>query len=73
MYGGTMMGIQRIGRRMMRMELPGKRKLRRPKWRFMGVVKEDMAEVEVMEEDTEDKNNWRKKIRFGDPWWEKPE
>ena len=33
------------------MELPGKRKRGRPKRRFMDVVKEDMAEVEVTEED----------------------
>ena len=33
----------------------------------MDVVKEDMAEVEVTEEDTEDRNFWRKKIRCGDP------
>ena len=38
----------------------------------MDVVKEDMAEVEVTEEDTVDINNWRRKIRCGDPWWEKP-
>ena len=31
----------------------------RPNMRFMDVVKEDMAEVEVTEEDTEDRNNWR--------------
>ena len=37
---------------MLRMELPGKRKRGRPKRRFMDVVKEDMAEVEVTEEDT---------------------
>ena len=41
---------------MLRTELPGKRK--RPK-SFMDVVKEDMAEVEVTEEDTEDRNNLR--------------
>ena len=29
----------------------------------MDVVKEGMAEVEVTEEDTEDRNNWRLKIR----------
>ena len=52
-----------IGRRMLRMELPGKRKRGRPKRRFMDVVKEDMAEVEVTEEDTEVRNNWRRKIR----------
>ena len=58
-----------IGRRMLRMELPGKRK-RRFMWRkrrFMHVVKEDMAEVEVTEKDTEDKNNWIWKIGCGDP------
>ena len=33
----------------------------------MDVVKEDMAEVEVTEEDTVDRNNWRRKIRRGDP------
>ena len=56
-----------IGRRMLRMELPGKRKRGRPKRRCMDVVKEDMAEVEVTEEDTVDRNNWRRKIRCGDP------
>ena len=44
-----------IGRRMLRMELPGKRKRGRPKRRFMDVVKEDMAEVDVTEEDTVDR------------------
>ena len=52
---------------MLRMELPGKRKRGRPKRRFMNVVKEDMAEVEVTEEDAEDRRNWRWKIRCGDP------
>ena len=56
-----------IGRRVLRMELPGKMKRGRPKRRFMDVVKDDMAEVEVTEEDTEDRNNWRWKIRCGDP------
>ena len=31
-----------------------------------------MAEVEVTEEDTEDRNNWRCKIRCSDHWWENP-
>ena len=48
MYGG-----KNIGRRMLRMELPGNRKRGRPKRRFMDVVREDMTEVEVTEEDTE--------------------
>ena len=33
----------------------------------MDVVKEDMAELEVTEEDTEDRNHWRRKIRCGNP------
>ncbi len=49
------------------MELPAKRKQGRPKRRFEDVVKEDMAEVEVTEEDTEDRINWRRQIRCGDP------
>ena len=56
-----------IGRRMLRMELPGKRKRGRPNRRFMYVVKEDMAEVEVTEEGTVDRNNWIRKIRCGNP------
>ena len=32
----------------------------------MDVVKEDMAEVEVADEDTEDRNSWRLNIRCGD-------
>ena len=56
-----------IGRRILRMELPGKRKRGSPKRRFMDVLKDDMAEVEVTQEDTVDRNNWRRKIRCGDP------
>ena len=52
---------------MLRKELPGKRKRGTPKRRFMDVVKENMAEVEVTEEDTVDRNNSRRKIRCGDP------
>ena len=48
-------------------DLPGKRKRGRPERRFMDVVIENMAEVEVTEEDTVDRNNWRRKIRCDDP------
>ena len=54
------------------MELPGKSKRGRPKRWFMDVVKEDMGEVEVTEDDTDDRSNWRWKIRCADPWWKKP-
>ena len=57
---------------MLRMELTGKTKRGRPKRRCVDVVKEDMAEVEAMEEDTEDRNTWRWKIRGGDTLWEMP-
>ena len=52
---------------MLRMELPGKRKRGGPKRGCMDVVKKNMAEVEVTEEDTGDRNNWRWKICRGDP------
>ena len=55
------------GRRMLRMELPGKGKRGGPKRRFIDVVKEDMAEGEVTEEDTVYRNNWRMKIHCFDP------
>ena len=40
--------------------------------RFMDVVKEDIADLRVTEENTENRNNWIWKIRCGDPLWEKP-
>ena len=57
---------------MLGMELSGKRKWGRPKTWLMDVVKEDMADIEVTEEDIEDRNNWRWKISCGVPAWEKP-
>ena len=39
----------------------------RPKRRFMNVVREDIAVVEVTEEDAEDRTESRGKIRCGDP------
>ena len=56
-----------VGRKMMEMELPGKRKRRRPKRRFLDVVKEDMGEVDTKETDVEDRTVWRKMIRCGYP------
>ena len=47
---------------MLRMDLPGKRKRRRPKRMFMDAVREDMAVEEVTEKDTEVRNKWRWKI-----------
>ena len=52
---------------MPRMELPGRRKRGRPNRRFMDVVREDMAVVEVTEEDADDRNKWRWKINCRNP------
>ena len=52
---------------MLLVEFPGKSNRGRPKRRFVVVVKEDMVDVEVTEEDTEDRANWRWKIRCGEP------
>ena len=67
-YGHVMKRDQEyIGRKMMEMELPGKRKRGRPKSRFLDVVKDDMGEVGAKETDIEDRKVWRMMIRCGHP------
>ena len=67
-YGHVMRRDQEyVGRKMMEMELPGKRKKGRPKGRFLDVVKEDMEEVGAKETDIEDRKMWRMMIRCGHP------
>ena len=56
-----------VGRKMMEMELPGKRKRGRPKRRFVDVVKEDMGKVGAKETNVEDRTVWRQIIRCGYP------
>ena len=56
-----------VGRKMIEMELPGKRRRGRPKRRFLDVVKEDIGEVGAKETDVEDRNAWRMMIRCGHP------
>ena len=56
-----------VGRKMIEMELSGKRRRGRPKRRFLDVVKEDMKEVGVKEMDIEDRKMWRMMIRCGHP------
>ena len=67
-YGHVMRRDQEyVGRKMMEMELPGKRRRGRPKRRFLDVVKEDMKEVGVKEMDIEDRKMWRMMIHCGHP------
>ena len=56
-----------VRRKMMEMELPGKRKRGRRKRRFKDVVKEDMGKVGAKETDVEDRKVWRIMIRCGHP------
>ena len=67
-YGHVMRRDQEyVGRKMMEMELPGKRRRGRPKRRFLDVMKEDMGEVGAKETDVEDRKMWRVMIRCGHP------
>ena len=56
-----------VERKMMQMELPGKRKRGRPKRRFLDVVKEDIGEAGARETDVENRTVWKKMIRCGYP------
>ena len=67
-YGHVMSRDQEyVGRKMMEMELPGKRRRGRPKRRFLDAVKKDMREVGAKETDVEDRKMWRMMIRCGHP------
>ena len=62
-YGHVMRRDQEyVGRKIMEMELPGKRERGRPKRRFLDVVKEDMGKVGVRETDIENSMVWRNMI-----------
>ena len=56
-----------VGRRVLEMELPGERKMGRPKRRFMDAAIEGMKEVGVNQGDVHDRRNLKRKIRCGDP------
>ena len=67
-YGHVMRRDQEfVGRKMMEIEFPGKRRRGRPKRRFLDVVKEDMGKVGAKETDVEDRKVWRMMIRCGHP------
>ena len=65
-YGHVMRRDQEyVGRKMMEMELPGKRNSGRPKRRFLDVVKKDIGEVGAKETDVENRTFWKKMIHCG--------
>ena len=67
-YGHVMRRDQEyVRRKMMEMELPGKRRRGRPKRRFLNVVKEDMEEVGAKETDVDNRKVWKMMIRCGHP------
>ena len=67
-YGHVMSRDQEyVGRRVVEMELPGKRKRGRPKRRFPDIVKEDMGEIGAREEYMGNKTLWRSIICCGNP------
>ena len=67
-YGHVMRRDQEyVGRRVMEIELPEKRKRGRPKRRFLYAVKEDMGEVGAREKDIENRKLWKNIICCGNP------
>ena len=68
------LGMYRVGidseyicRRMLRLDLPGRRPRERPRGRFTDQVKQDMKLVGAKEEHAEDRVRWRQMIRCGNP------
>ena len=56
-----------LGRRMMRVEIPGKRRRGRPHRRWIDNLKEDMKKAGVSEEEAKDRVRWRTATRCCDP------
>ena len=55
-----------VGKRVLKMALPEKRKRGRPKRKYQDLVKEDMAAAKVTEEDAMNRDRWRRMIRCVD-------
>ena len=67
-YGHVMRRVQEyVGRRVMEMELSGKRKRERPKRRFLDVVKEHMGEIGTREKDIANRTLWSNITCCGNP------
>ena len=55
-----------VGKRVMAMEVPGKRRRGRPKRRWLDSIRNDLSERELSMEDTQDRAKWRRLIRHID-------
>ena len=58
---------EHINKRVLNMELPGRRKRRRPRRRWIDCVDEDMRKTGLSKEDVQDRRKWRSYNRCGDP------
>ena len=56
-----------VGKRVMVMEVPGKRRRGRPKWRWLDNIKNDLSERELSGEEAQDRVQWRRLRRNIDP------
>ena len=56
-----------VGKRMMEMAVPGRRKRGRPRRKWMDSMREDMKRVGAREGDEVDRVKWRRLSRCGDP------
>ena len=66
-YGHVKRREDYVGKRMMEMAVPGRRKRGRPRRRWMDLVREDMERVGAREGDDVDRVKWRLLSRCGDP------
>ena len=56
-----------VCRRVINMEVTGKRKRGRHRKRWKDTIKEDMLEKNVQVDDTQDRSRWRRLTRSSDP------
>ena len=56
-----------VGKRVMVIEMPGKRRRGRPKRRWLDNIKNDLSERELSGAEAQDRAKWRRLIRNIDP------